>query len=130
MNRLLVRRLALALIAFLAFAQASVALAACAMERGQMGAAMVHTHDSVAGDEGCAADSAPSAEPQVANECFAHCTADLQLTGFPVVLVHASAPTPVLLLPRLESGVPGRVILEAPPPPTVTSRILLHSFLI
>ena len=131
MSRRLLRRLALALIAFLAFAQASVALAACTMDRGQMGPATVHTHDGMAGDEDCCTvDSVPSAQPQVANDCFAHCTADLQVTGFPVVLVHAPALTPVLLLPRLESGPPGRAILEAQPPPTITSRILLHSFLI
>src|SRR5687768_13218849 len=100
MNRRLIRRLAIALIAFLAFAQASVALAACAMDRGEMGPMTAQTNESGAAGEGCCApDSVPSPEAQVANNCFAHCTADLQLTGFPVVLVQVPAATPVLLLP-------------------------------
>jgi hypothetical protein len=123
MNRRLVRRLAVTLIAFLAFAQASVVLAACAMDRGQMGPMMVHGTEGAAADDECCV--------QVSNNCFAHCTADLQLTGFPVVLLQAHAPTPVLLLlPLPERSSPGRAALEAPPPPTITSRILLHSFLI
>jgi hypothetical protein len=131
MNRRLIRRLALALIAFLAFAQASVVLAACAMDRGEMGPMLMEPTESAAAAEGCCEPpSVQSAEVQVANNCFAHCTADLQLTGFPVVLVQVPAATPVLLLPQLERSFPGRAVLEAPPPPTVTSRILLHSFLI
>jgi hypothetical protein len=131
MNRRLIRRLALALIAVLAFAQASVVLAACTMDRGEMGPMMAHTSDSGAADEDCCAPAAVhSPEAQVANSCFAHCTADLQLAGFPVALVQVPAATPVLLLPQPERRSPGRAVLEAPPPPTVTSRILLHSFLI
>jgi len=130
-SRRLLRRLALALIAFLAFAQASVALAACTMDRGEMGGMAAQANESGAADEGCCAQSSLKfPEAQVANNCFAHCTADLQLTGFSVVLVRVPAATPVLLLPQLESGFPGRALLEALPPPTVTSRILLHSFLI
>lgn len=130
-RRRLIRRFALALIAFLAFAQASVVLATCAMDRGDMGPMMVQASESsAAGDECCAPASGQSFEAQVANHCFAHCTADLQLTGFPVVLVQLPAATPVLMLPRLERSFPGRAVLEAPPPPTITSRILLHSFLI
>jgi hypothetical protein len=52
------------------------------------------------------------------------------MTGFPVALVLAPAATPVLLLPQPERRFQGRALLEAPPPPTITSRILLHSFLI
>jgi len=131
MNRRLIRRLALALIAFLAFGQASAVLAACTMDRGEMGPMMAHTSDSGAVDDDCCAPGpVHSPQAQVANSCFTHCTADLQLTGFPVALVQAPAATPVLLLPRLERRFQGRALLEAPRPPTVTSRILLHSFLI
>ena len=131
MNRRLIRRLALALIAVLAFAQASVVLAACTMDRGEMGPMMAHTSESGAADEDCCA-LAPVHSPgaQVANSCFTHCTADLQMTGFPVALVLAPAATPVLELPQPERRFQGRALLEAPPPPTITSRILLHSFLI
>jgi hypothetical protein len=131
MNRRLIRRLALALIAFLAFGQASVVLAACAMDRGEMGAMMAQTNESGAAGEGCCAPaSVQFPDAQVSNNCFAHCTVDLQLTGFPVVLLQVPAATPVLLLPQPERSFPGRAALEAPPPPTITSRILLHSFLI
>jgi hypothetical protein len=131
MNRRLIRRLALTLIAVLAFAQASVVLAACTMDRGEMGPMMAHTSDSGAADEDCCAPAAVhSPQAQVANSCFTHCTADLQMTGFPVGLVQAPAATPVLVLPQPERRFQGRALLEAPPPPTVTSRILLHSFLI
>jgi hypothetical protein len=131
MNRHLIRRLALALIAVLAFAQASVVLAACTMDRGEMGPMMAHTSHSGAADEDCCAPAAVhSPEAQVANGCFMHCTADLQITGFPVVLAQVPTATPVRFLPQLERSYPGRALLEAPPPPTVTSRILLHSFLI
>ena len=131
MNRRLIRRLALALIAFLAFAQASVALAACAMDRGEMGPMMMQASESAAaGDDCCASAPVPCCEAQLANSCFAHCTSDLQLAGFPVVLVHAPAATAVALLPQPEHSVFVRVALEAPPPPAIASRILLHSFLI
>jgi hypothetical protein len=131
MNRRLIRPLAVALIAFLAFAQASVVLAACAMDRGEMGPMMVQTDESGAVGEGCCTPApVQSPQAQVANNCFAHCTADLQLTGSPVVLVQLPAATPVLLLAQVERSFPGRAVLEAPPPPAVTSRILLHSFLI
>jgi hypothetical protein len=131
MSRRLIRRLAFALIAVLAFAQASVVLAACAMDRGEMGAMMAQVNESGAADEGCCAPASVSLpEAQVVSNCFAHCTADLQLTGFPVALVQVPAATPVLLLPQLEPSPPGRALLEAPPPPTLASRILLHSFLI
>ena len=129
MNRQLIRRLAVALIASFAFAQVSVALAACAMDRGEMGS-MMASESGTADDGCCTPDSVRTPEAQVSNSCFAHCTADLQVTGFPLVLVQAPAAAPALLVPQLERGVPERAVLEAPPPPTRTSRILLHSFLI
>lgn len=131
MNPRLIRRLALALIALLAFAQASVALAACTMDRGEMGPMMVQTGgNAAAGDECCAPDSVPSVDVQVSNHCFAHCTSDLQLTGFPVVLVQARAATQVLLLPPPHRSFLAGPVSEARPPPKITPRILLHSFLI
>jgi hypothetical protein len=119
MNRRLVRRLALALIAFLAFAQAGVALAGCVMERGGM------ANMAAAGD---CCSPAPEFQPvaELKNDCLAHCTADLQLSGLPLALVQAPADAPVLLLPR-----PSLTYPAAPPPaPPIPSRILLHSYLI
>jgi hypothetical protein len=119
MNRRLVRRLALALIAVLAFAQASVALAACSMERGEM-AQMSSGADCCGGVE-----VKLSALP---NDCVAHCTSDLQLSGLPVVLVQAPAATQLFMLPR----VPDRIAARHEPPLRAAPprRILLHSFLI
>ena len=119
MNRRLIRRLALALIAFLAFAQAGIALAECFMDRGEM-AAMDMQGDC------CSSGPEFEAVAELTRDCLAHCTADLQLSGGPVGLVQAPAQTPVLVLPRATVPYP------AAPPPVVTlpSRILLHSFLI
>jgi hypothetical protein len=119
MNRRLVRRLAFALIAFLAFAQAGVALAGCIMERGGM------ANMAAAGD---CCSPAPEFQPvsELKNDCLAHCTADLQLSGLPLALVQAPADAPVLFVP------PPSVTCRAPPSPAppIPSRILLHSYLI
>ncbi len=125
MNLRLIRRFALWLIAVLAFAQASVVLAACSMERGSM-APMLEMM------EGCA-----SCEPeggtdaaQSANRCVAHCTADLQLSGSLAALVRSPAHVPVLLLPPVNRLASPRTGLEQAPPGAPPRRILLHSFLI
>jgi hypothetical protein len=111
--------------ALLAFAQASVALAACSMDRGGM-AQMVTVGDGC-GD--CNAE-VKTYVPQYANRCVAHCTADLQLNGLALALVRGPADAPVLLVPRVEPRFLGGAGLEAPPPGAVPPRILLHSFLI
>jgi hypothetical protein len=119
MNRRLVRRLAFALIAMLAFAQAGIALAGCFMERGEM-ANMATLGDC------CNPTPEFQPAPELRNDCLAHCTADLQLSGLPIALVQAPADVPVLLLPH-----PAAPYLAAPPPtPRIPPRILLHSYLI
>ncbi|SRR5712692_2929190 len=124
MNRSLLRRVSLWLIAVLAFAQASVATAACKMDRGSLTPMLAVAHDC-----GCETQVKPYF-PQYANRCIAHCTADLQLSKLPAALVQALADAPVLLLPRVERRVPGSAGLDAPPPGAAPPRILLHSFLI
>jgi hypothetical protein len=125
MNRRLFRRVAIALIALLAFAQASVALAGCPMERGAM-SAMLQTGEPCGT---CETEFKPYF-PEFANRCVAHCTADLQNAGSAVALVRSPGEPPLLVvLPApearsLDSG------LEAPPPGAPPRRILLHSFLI
>lgn len=116
------RRIALALIALLAFAQANVALAACPMERGGMAQA--------ATDAGCCDTPQFEPVPQLSNGCVAHCTADLQLAGMPAALVHPPADVAVLVLPPPRPRLPTGIGLSAPPPVAVPSRILQHSFLI
>jgi hypothetical protein len=125
MNRRLIRRIALAVIAMLAFAQGSVALAACSMDRAAL-APMLEMADGC-GD--CAAQDKPDA-PQNANRCVAHCTSDLQLSGsFAVLAVHPAEVVP-LVLPRGEPNRVPRSVAELSPPGVVPVRILLHSFLI
>jgi hypothetical protein len=124
MNFRRIRRVSLWLLAVLAFAQASVVLAACTMERDSM-APMLEMA------EGCAScDPQANGEGQDANRCVAHCTADLQLAGGATALVRSPAHVPVLLLPPLARRASPPTGLDSPPPGSVPSRILLHSFLI
>jgi len=118
------RRIGLLVIALLVFAQGSVALAACAMERG---AAMQMTQ----ADDAYPCDTQAGFEaPMHANVCVAHCTSDLQLAGVATALVRAPAAAPVLVVALVREYSPGRMAREAPPPHAVPPRILLHSFLI
>lgn len=123
MNVRLVRRFAVALIALFLFAQASVVLAACAMDRGSMAQAMTMPADQACDCGGAEMQRAVNAG------CVAHCTVDLQLAGLPLVLVHDAIETPVLLVPVAEVR-PQPTAPPAPPPLAVPRRILLHSFLI
>lgn len=124
MNIRLIRRVSIWLIAVLAFAQMSVAIAACSMERGSL-APMLEMADGC----GCETQVKPDA-PQYANRCVAHCTADLQLSGGGAALVRSPGDAPVLFVPRFDRSPVARTGLESPPPGTVPPRILLHSFLI
>jgi hypothetical protein len=125
MNLRLLRRVSIWLIAMLAFAQASVAIASCSMERGSLAPMLEMTEGC-----GCEAPQLKPDAPQYANRCVAHCTADLQLSGAGAALVRSPADAPVLLLPRFDRSDAPRTGLESPPPGTVPPRILLHSFLI
>jgi hypothetical protein len=124
MNLRLIRRVSIWLIAMLAFAQASVAIAACSMERGSL-APMLEMADGC----DCETQVKPDA-PQYANRCVAHCTADLQLSGGAAALVRSPADAPVLFVQSFDRSPVLCTGLEAPPPGTVPPRILLHSFLI
>jgi hypothetical protein len=121
MTSCLIRRIALALLALYAFGQASVALAACGMDRGGMAQAMAMPDGDGCG--GCA-----MTDPRSVNAlCVAHCTADLQLTGAAPDAIPAPAIADVLAaaaVPRFRSPpVPAYLPPGAPP-----RRILLHSF--
>lgn len=125
MNLRIIRRVSIWLIATLAFAQASVAIAACSMDRGSLAPML-----EMAGDCGdCETLVKPDA-PQYANRCVAHCTSDLQLSGSLAALAAHPADVPVLVLPRAEVDRVPRAFGEASPPGVVPVRILLHSFLI
>jgi hypothetical protein len=121
----LIRRVSIWLIAMLAFAQASVAIASCSMERGSL-APMLEMGEGC----GCEVPQVKTDAPQYANRCVAHCTADLQLAGLAAALVRSPADAPVLFVESFDRSPVLCTGLDAPPPGTVPSRILFHSFLI
>jgi hypothetical protein len=118
------RRVARLLIGLLVFSQASIAFAACSMDRGAMAQAM--TSDDACAD--CA--SAPGGAAPIRNVCLAHCTSDLQLAGIAIALAAAPADLPVLMVARPELRSTPRTGLSTPPSGAPPHRILLHSFLI
>jgi hypothetical protein len=124
MNRSLLRRTAILLTALFLFAQGSVALAACAMDRGSMAPAMEMPADMECDCGAMEASADPSAN------CVAHCTADLQVPGGAAVLVRAACASAVLHVAAFRDSGIQVVSGRAPPPRGVPPRILLHSFLI
>jgi hypothetical protein len=121
MTSRLIRRIALALLALYAFGQASVALAACGMDRGAMAQAMAMPAGDTCGD--CAKADADS----ITALCVAHCTADLQLTATAPDALPAAAMVDALVaiaVPRFRSP----AVLAYLPPGAPPRRILLHSF--
>lgn len=129
MTRRSLRRLAFALLAVLGFAQASVALAACVMDR----AALPQMLDLPAAAHECCDPSGtpPDARlPLGANACVAQSTADLQAFGVPAVPVPSSSATAVLAVPAW----PASRVMESPAGEPMRAgiprRILLHSFLV
>ena len=126
MNHRFLRRVALSLIGLLVFAQASVTMAYCPMDRGMLSLAIGASEDDPCTDCGTSVSEFGSL---YANRCVNHCTADLQLAGLPLALVRAAGETPVLLVERpvLHFGL---AALHAPPPGGPPRRILLHSYLI
>jgi len=114
MRRSIKRWLAIMLLGTLGFAQASLALAACAMDRGQL------------------ADMSAQSESMVVptNVCFMGSTADLQAVA--AAMSNADAPVQVVawFVPdtQLEYVLAARS--PASPPKSLPPRILLHSFLI
>src|SRR4051812_6494844 len=122
MNRRLIRRIAFCLIALLGFAQGTVALAACMMERGGAMQADSAGHRS---DCDMQPASGQTESPLPANLCAAHCTADLKPPGVPAVVVQAQGESQVLFAfpsPVERGAAPAA---EVPPPQTVPPRILL-----
>jgi hypothetical protein len=121
MTARLVRRIAFALLAFYAFGQASIALAACGMDRADMAQAMTMPVDDAC--DGCAKPATDS----VSALCLAHCTADLQVTTVAPEAVPAAVIAAVLVVPSVArfSGPPPLAYLPPGAPPR---RILLHSF--
>ena len=119
------RRIALVLVALLGFMQASIALAACTMDRGALGPVSA----DLAAME-CGEPEHTNPEPVNRNLCLAHCTADLTSGSVPAPTVMAVSQTPLFILPRSDSPAKPFMHAQVPPPGMPPPRILLHSFLI
>lgn len=120
MSRRLRRAIALVMFAALAFAQASIALAACGLDRGSLAQAVESSADCP-----CVESSS-----ELSAGCVAHCTADLQLAGAATVIARAPADAPVLLVAPSEPRQASRELQAAYPPGGLPARILFQSFLI
>jgi hypothetical protein len=118
-----IRRIAILLLAVYAFAQASVALAACGMDRGAMAQAMAMPADH--GCDDCAGQAGDA--DSITAVCVAHCTADLQLTAAEPVSIAATVCAPGLTVPKPRWGA-GPPVAAYQPPGMLSRRILLHSF--
>lgn len=120
------RWISLLLLAATAFAQASVSVANCPMERGQLWQTIARSAEPPC-ESGTHVNKGA---PRNANRCMAHSTADLQLAGVAVAIARIPADAPVLVLPlaELRSALQSR--LDDPPTGAPPRRILLHCFLI
>ncbi|HEV8110814.1 MAG TPA: hypothetical protein VGP97_25145 [Burkholderiales bacterium] len=123
------RRIALVLLALLAFAQVNVALAGCFMDRASLASVTATTPDMDGTCDGC---SMPPSGPahQISNVCIVHCTSDLQLTTADIPLVFDAVEIPIFVVPPFESPPLAKSALDGPPVAAPPRRILLHSFLI
>jgi hypothetical protein len=120
--RRLKRAVALLLLAALTFAQVTIALAACELDRGSL----AHSAD-VQPDDNC-----PCVEDsgQLTAGCIVHCTSDLQLAGAATMIVRAPADAPVLFASLSEPAYARGSWRDAHPPGGLPARILFQSFLI
>ena len=121
------RRIAMLMLALLAFAQANVASYACTMDRGAMGPGMATGADGLGAD--CDAPMAAT-KSRDANLCAVHCTWDLQAAGVVLAVVGTPGNAPILTVARPRETPAARTGLYAPPSGAPPLRILLHSFLV
>jgi hypothetical protein len=126
MRSRLKRRIALLVVALLAFAQINVAFASCSMDRGMLGSMATMEANEPCG--GC--DTPPlNSQNQLPSLCVAHCTSDLQLAVVSIAIVRAPSQSAILIVPpRIWAAPPTG--LDGPPSGAPPRRILLHSFLI
>jgi hypothetical protein len=128
MNRRLKRWLSVVMLATLALSHVSLALAACAMDRGQLAQMMSQSAEHECCDD-ATAPVGPDAMPMATTACLSQSTSDLQAFGIPPSIDQAPAAA-VLVLPSPDLTWVVASRWSAPPPKTVPPRILLHSFLI
>lgn len=119
------RRTAALLLGALAFAQVSLAAAACEMDRRAL--AQTIAANAV---QDCECDEhAAGMAPMSTNRCMAHCTADLQIHSSAGAVICGPALAGALLPPQKD---PPAVAADRQPAPRVgiPMRILLHAFLV
>ncbi|MEX2198052.1 MAG: hypothetical protein WD886_04530 [Burkholderiales bacterium] len=117
---------ALLLLGALAFAHASVSMAACSMERGAMGEVLAAETEAPCD---CGTNITEFG-PLYANRCHAHCTADLQLAGTAMAIMVDAVRGAAHFVPRAPVRA-GRLRSREPSPiAAVPKRIQLHSFLV
>ena|SRR5690242_18792846 len=121
------RRIAMLMLALLAFAEANVASHACTMDRGAMGPGMATGADRPGAD--CDAPMAAT-KSRDANLCAVHCTWDLQAAGVAFASVATPGNSPILTVAGPRETPAPRTGLYAPPSGAPPLRILLHSFLV
>lgn len=126
MSRTLRTWIAALLLGAIGFAQASISMAACSMERGSMNEVLA-TETSAPCDCGTAMTEFG---PLYTNRCLAHCTSDLQLSGVATALAIGIPGTPTLLLPRARQRAAWPRRVATPPATGIPKRIQLHSFLV
>lgn len=115
-----IRQFALALVALLVHAQASVAAAGCSMDRAEMAQTAAHA---------CCELQVVEPGPMLDSVCVAHCTADLQRFEARGALARAASASPVLAVPEPQGGPPQSCGSTAMPVAVVPLRILFQSFL-
>src|SRR6266446_1632387 len=92
------RRIALLLLAVLAFAQVNVALASCAMDSGMIASVTAGTADDPC--KGC--DTPPgNSSDQISSVCATHCASADQPAAVPAAVTLPAIQRSVLVLPRL-----------------------------
>ena len=121
------RRIAMIMLALLAFAQANVASYACTMDRGAMGPGMGTAADGPGAD--CDAPMAAT-KSRDASLCAVHCTWDLQAAGVALASIGMPGNSPIFTVARSRETPAPRTGLYVPPSGAPPLRILLHSFLV
>ena len=127
MNRRIRRSLSIFLLAMLGFAQASMVIAACSMDRANLAQmlAAAESHDCCDQSNACPDGSAVAMS---ATACMSQSTSDLQAFGVASLGVGAAAT--LVLFQVASSPPPSAHPPVVPRPAAVPRRILLHSFLI
>ena len=120
------RRTALLLLGALAFGQASLAAAACEMDRRS---SLTQALAAESAQDGGCEEHATGKAPMSTSRCMAHCTADLQIHSPAGAAICGPAVAEALLMPQRD---PPNVAAghHFPPRVGIPVRILLHAFLV